>query len=837
MLRHKNIDRLCCIVLALAVLMSGLFVGAAASGLITADTSMGYETRLFDQSRVHTIDIVIQDWEAFLDTCTSEEYSACHLVIDGESYKNVAIRGKGNTSLSNVASYGNDRYSFKVEFDHYQTGNTYYGLDKLSLNNLIQDNTYMKDYFAYTLMGKMGVAAPLCSFVQINVNGEPWGLYLAVEGVEDAFLQRNYGKNYGELYKPDSLSFGGGRGNGRDFDMEEVAEKFGFSFTTDENGVTTFTMPDGTDMENIPAMPENFDPSAMMGGFGGSFGGQAATAEPTVTATPEPTATPAADGSSGSSGAPAMPTGGEMPDMSNMPTMPTDGTMPDMGNMATMPTGGEMPDMGSMATMPTGGEMPDMGNMATMPTDGAMPDMSQMGNMKMPDMGNMGGGFGMGSDDVKLQYSDDDPSSYSNIFNNAKTDITEADQARLIASLKALGEGDTSVVDTDAVIRYMAVHNFLCNDDSYTGTMVHNYYLYEEDGVLAMIPWDYNLAYGTMTGSDATSTVNTDIDTLVNGGSSDRPMAAWITASEETLAQYHAMYQEFITTVFDSGWFAEEIDRVTAMIAPYVESDPTAFCTCEEFQTGAETLKSFCLKRAESIAAQLKGENAYVDASDITLSAMGTMSGMGGGFGGKSDMSGNRGDMKNREGTSDSKGRDRTQTAVSDAEPTDAVPEMPAASIDPMGGAPAGQAMTETTAMPTENMDSMGASAGQTMTEATAMPTENMGSMGAPAGQGTAEATAMPTENMGSLGASSGQAAAETTAAPTTAAPTESAAPETSTEPDAKDSHDRHSFDGSFDMSGMTTKSSSNDGWVWVAACAALLCAALLFAGLYRNRR
>ncbi len=37
---------------------------------------------------------------------------------------------------------------------------------------------------------------------------------------------RNYGKNSGELYKPDSMSFGGGRGNGADFDMDDFREKF-----------------------------------------------------------------------------------------------------------------------------------------------------------------------------------------------------------------------------------------------------------------------------------------------------------------------------------------------------------------------------------------------------------------------------------------------------------------------------------------------------------------------------------------------------------------------------------------------------------------------------------
>ena len=214
MLRHKNIERVCLMVLAAVFLVTLLFFMLASAGIITEENGLDYEARLFDQSRVHTIDITMKDWDGFLETAANEEYADCLITIDGEVYKNVAIRAKGNTSLSSVQQYGNNRYSFKVEFDHYQSGMTYHGLDKLSLNNLIQDNTYLKDYVAYTLMGKMDVAAPLCSFVKITVNGEPWGLYLAVEGVEDSFLTRNYGKDHGELYKPDSVSFGGGRGNG-----------------------------------------------------------------------------------------------------------------------------------------------------------------------------------------------------------------------------------------------------------------------------------------------------------------------------------------------------------------------------------------------------------------------------------------------------------------------------------------------------------------------------------------------------------------------------------------------------------------------------------------------
>ncbi len=52
-------------------------------------------------------------------------------------------------------------------------------------------------------------------------------------------------------------------------------------------------------------------------------------------------------------------------------------------------------------------------------------------------------------------------------------------------------------------IRYFVVHNYVCNGDSYTGSIIHNYYLHESDGRLSMIPWDYNLAFGTFRSADA----------------------------------------------------------------------------------------------------------------------------------------------------------------------------------------------------------------------------------------------------------------------------------------------------------------------------------------------
>ncbi len=211
---HRYIDQICCGVLAVVLILTVVLVKAQETVIVPVLAQEAYVSGLFDTSRVHSIDIVMDDWEGFLDTCENKEYQICTVVIDGEAYKNVGIRAKGNTSLSSVEAYGNDRYSFKVEFDCYESGRNYRGLDKISLNNIIQDCTYMKDYLSYQLMNTFDVASPLCSYAFLTVNGEDWGLYLAVEAVEESFLARNYGNDYGNLYKPDSMEMGGGRGNG-----------------------------------------------------------------------------------------------------------------------------------------------------------------------------------------------------------------------------------------------------------------------------------------------------------------------------------------------------------------------------------------------------------------------------------------------------------------------------------------------------------------------------------------------------------------------------------------------------------------------------------------------
>ncbi len=460
MLKNRHIDRICIIAAAAACIVAVLFLMGDKIGLTPLSSVPEYSSRLFDDSYVHHIDILAEDWESFLESAPSEQYIECDVKIDGEVFSSVGLRAKGNNSRRLVEEYGLDRYSLKVEFDHFQEGNTYYGLDKLSLDSSFQDNSYLKNYITYDMMDFMEVPSPLCSYVWVTVNGEDWGLFLAVEEPEEAFARRNFGADHGKLYKPDYRSL------------------------EDENN------------------------------------------------------------------------------------------------------------------------------------------------------------------DVALKYTTDAPEDYDNIFRHAKFDCSESDQQRLIQALKILSEAEGTeverAVNVDEVLRYFTVQVFVVNLDSYLGKTGHNYYLYEEDGVISILPWDYNLAFATYSLgmpdpiNDAELYVNYPINTPASGEvMMNRPLYHNLMKTEEYFTQYHEYFDLLIREYFENGHFEKKAAETAKMIAPYVKKDPTSFCSYEDYLTGVETFTKFCLLRAESVRGQLDGTipstiadqeadtESRIDASEIWLPDMG----------------------------------------------------------------------------------------------------------------------------------------------------------------------------------------------------------------------
>ena len=186
----------------------------------------------------------------------------------------------------------------------------------------------------------------------------------------------------------------------------------------------------------------------------------------------------------------------------------------------------------------------------------------------------------------------------------------------------------------------MAVHTFSVNMDSLSGSMAHNYYLYEYDGQLNIIPWDYNLSFGGMSmGSTggATGMINDAIDTPFSG----TKFFDALLQNEEYLERYHEYLRRLVEEYVEGGRFEEVYNRIRSQIDSLVETDPTAFYSGEEYQTAVEMLHETILLRAESIKGQLNGtipstdsgqskdSSTLVDGSGIDVKVMGQFN-MGG---------------------------------------------------------------------------------------------------------------------------------------------------------------------------------------------------------------
>lgn len=472
MISSKHITKITVVFVSLAMLLCVL--GVTFSDRFTTDSGgyeLEYENELFDTSKIIDIDISIdgEQWQALLDNAINEEYYKCDITVNGTKFDSVGIRAKGNTSLSNIANDpDNDRYSFKIEFDKFVEGQSCFGLDKLVLNNGYADTTNMKEAVVYDMFKFLGADASLYNYTKISINGEYWGVYLALEAVEDSFMLRNFGTERGYLYKPDNM------------------------------------------------------------------------------------------------------------------------------NMSSKSAGNE--------------------------SDRIM----------------KGGHRGGGAD---LNYTDDNTDSYSSIWDGEVNESGSAEHKRVVKALKNIHAGNEleKYLDVDNVLKYMAVHSFAVNDDSLSGSMAHNYYLYEYGGRLNIIPWDYNLSFGGMQGGDASSVINAPIDNYFNA----TEFFDCLFENEEYKARYYEYYNKLIDEYVFGGKFEENYSGICGLTDELVKTDPNYMYTYEEYVAGRDMLSRVVMLRAESVKGQLEGtipsteaeqrENpsGLTDSSEIDISVMGVMHGGG----------------------------------------------------------------------------------------------------------------------------------------------------------------------------------------------------------------
>lgn len=578
MIDKKGIDKAIVIIVALAVILVAVLSfacgSAAANGISRNGVEKAYATTLFGD-KLLDINIEIDDdqWQDLLKNATSEEYYPADVTVNGTKYSKVAVRAKGNTSLSQVASSGSDRFSLKIKFNEYVDGQNCDGLTKLVLNNNYCDATMMKEAIVYDMFAFLGSDASLYNYAKVSVNGEYTGLYLALEPVEEDFCERVYGTNYGRMYKPDSMEMGGGKGNMKNFDMDKFDEKFGPDKSKESE--------EDSEIETNEREEENQPPDKPQGEM------------------------------------PQMERGGQPPEM---PGRQEGGQPPEIsqGEMPQRDRGGQSPEMS--------GEGQDGQQPPEIPRENQGEQQSQQDDKR--------GGPNNSGNGADLNYTDDNEESYSTIWDGAIFDCTAQDKSRVIEALQKLCDTDSSYetlstyIDVENLAKYMAVHTFSVNLDSLSGNMTHNYYLYEQCGMLNLVPWDYNLAFGGFQSGNASSVINFSISwPFSNMSEEDRQLFANLLNCPEFKTQYYANLKKLATDYVLNGRFEERVKTIRANIDELVKTDPTAFYSYSDYEAAQKVFVKTVKLRAQSVLKQIDKEGAIVDAENIDLSVMGSQGG------------------------------------------------------------------------------------------------------------------------------------------------------------------------------------------------------------------
>lgn len=364
---------------------------------------------VFPKDKVIDVKITLDeaDFQDMLENASDEEFKEASVNYNGVQFDHVGIRTKGNLSLRSVVNSDSDRYSFKISFDEY-INQQFNGISKINLNNNFSDASYMREFLTYELAQSVGLPTPEFSYVNVYVNDELWGFYLAVEQIDEAYLDRNFETTTGALYKA------------------------------------------------------------------------------------------------------------------------------------------EMTGTGS--------------------------DLTWLGN---------------------------DPDSYTGLVMKSE----KSNDDILIDMLDELNNGSDydKVLNVDNVLKYVALNVAASNMDSYLGSNKQNYYLYEDEGIFNILPWDYNMAFGGFGGS------NLLIDEPTQGALAERPLIAKLLAVDEYKEQYHQILREMTNGYLKEDALTARVQELKELISSHVKKDPRPFYSYEEYEQSLPTLISFASTQMENITQQLNG--------------------------------------------------------------------------------------------------------------------------------------------------------------------------------------------------------------------------------------
>jgi len=157
---------------------------------------------LYDPDTVRDIYLTFSQpnyWQTMLNNYSSKTNIPADMVVDGQTFKDVGVRFRGNTSYRRLPA-GSLKRSFNLELDDNIPGQELYGYNHLNLNNGYSDPTFMREFMMYMVCRRY-MCAPKANFVRVHLNGEYWGIYINVQQPNKDMMGEWFATNGGNRYR------------------------------------------------------------------------------------------------------------------------------------------------------------------------------------------------------------------------------------------------------------------------------------------------------------------------------------------------------------------------------------------------------------------------------------------------------------------------------------------------------------------------------------------------------------------------------------------------------------------------------------------------------------
>jgi spore coat protein H len=113
-------------------------------------------------------------------------------------YSEVIVHLKGA-----IGSYRgiHDKPALTLKFHKKSKGERFHGMEKIHLNNSVQDDSFMRENLGGAVYRAAGLVAPRVSVTRVSLNGRDLGLYTLIEGFDDGMMKNGFGDKDGVQYQ------------------------------------------------------------------------------------------------------------------------------------------------------------------------------------------------------------------------------------------------------------------------------------------------------------------------------------------------------------------------------------------------------------------------------------------------------------------------------------------------------------------------------------------------------------------------------------------------------------------------------------------------------------